>query len=660
MKIPKIISNYGICLPFLVLMAALGYRIYPFFTQNYLLGFDPYVHLSVIREFLSGNIQDNLIYPLSLAPYGARINEPLGIYYLPIWVFKISKLLGMSLYDTFRLIPTLFGVLTVVFFYSFVAKLYGKRYAIYSALFLAITFAHISKSMANYYRADNYALFLYSLILWAFSGLFQKVNFNLRTILYIAAAGVALGLSCAFWGGYVVLFIFVFGSLFFSLVITFLKEDKQHFYSSVYILLSIILGGVIVFLIGPKVNYYYFQNFPKIFPYLLIFVIPLFIFVFLSLRLRFDISHKTKILTVVLMGTAIFLVLLNYNPILLKELLTGFGYLTPTGVYETIMELRKPAFSDLWIGFGVSMFFVPFYFLHMKKNSLLLVHLGWIIPSVYLLLNAVRFIFVASLAFAFMAGVGLVEIEERIKSIGLISKKAGIAIIISVFLITGYLSFASLKNLHPVMDQNWENALLYLKFHSNETDIVLSWWDYGGFVQYYAERPTLTDSVYGQVLAKYVARYYLGLVPIQELKRRGVRYVIVNKELILKFGTIVRTANESGEYIMTMLPLNYALGNTLVFSDNNVVFVLKRDGGWFSTLQIGGRKIQISKLILEKNEIEEVKLNKEGLIVYVNLNYGYAVIMNEKAFNTELSQLMFLNKGDLVYSDGGVIKIFRI
>lgn len=654
---PKTLFNSEVCFPFLILIIALGYRIYHFFTQKYLFGFDPYVHLSVIREFLNGNIQDNLIYPLSLAPYGARINEPLGIYYVPMWIFKITKLLGLSLYDTFRLTPVLFGILTIVFFYSSIAKLHGKKYAIHSALFLAITFAHISRSMANYYRGDNYALFFFSVILWAFGALLQKTGFNVHTALYTAIAGIALGISCAFWGGYIAIFVFVFGILFFSLTVSILKESKQCFCSSVYILLSIIFGGIIVFLIGPKVNYYYFQNFPKIFTYSLLSVVPFLALTLLSLR--FNIPNKVKILTII-MSIIPVLGIVYYNPTLLKELLTGFGYLSSSGVYGTIMELRKPAFFDLWIGFGISMFFIPVYFLNMKKDSLFFVHLGWIIPSMYLLFSAVRFIFLASLAFAFMAGVGLVEFEDKIKSFRLFPKKANIAVVMSVFLITGCLSFASLKNLHPAMDQNWENALLYLKSHSNEKDIVLAWWDYGGFIQYYAERPTLTDSVYGQVMAKYVARYYLGLVPIQELKRRGVKFVIVNKELILKFDTIIRTANESDEYPMVVLPLDYALGNTFVFSNDNIIFVLKRDSTWSGTLHIGERRIPISRILLEKNGVEELPLNKNGLIVYVNLNYGYSVVMNEKAFNTEFSQLMFRNKGDLVYSDGGVIKIFRI
>ncbi|CAD5243329.1 hypothetical protein [Thermococcus camini] len=49
--------------------------------------------------------------------------------------------------------------------------------------------------------------------------------------------------------------------------------------------------------------------------------------------------------------------------------------------------------------------------------------------------------------------------------------------------------------------------------------------------------------------------------------------------------------------------------------------------------------------------------------VYINLNYGYAVLMNWKAFNTTLARLMFTDDypGNYtpVYSDGGYVKIFR-
>ncbi|ANF22253.1 hypothetical protein [Thermococcus piezophilus] len=62
------------------------------------------------------------------------------------------------------------------------------------------------------------------------------------------------------------------------------------------------------------------------------------------------------------------------------------------------------------------------------------------------------------------------------------------------------------------------------------------------------------------------------------------------------------------------------------------------------------------------NEVNITGTTKANAYVYINLNYGYAVLMNDNSFQTTLAKLMFTNEYPhytLIYSDGGYIKIFK-
>ncbi|NJE07001.1 oligosaccharyl transferase, STT3 subunit [Thermococcus sp. M39] len=661
MKINSFKPKYRLAI---ILSLGFFYRIYPFFIQKYLFGFDPYVHLSVIREILKETIQNNT-YSLSNAPYGAKIIEPLGLYYIPIAIYKFSSIFGASLYDSFRIIPVIFGVLTVLFLYLTVLNVYGKKEAFFSALFLALMWGHIHRSMANYYRGDNYVLFLFSITLFLLSLIFKSREKSGKFYGYPLVIGLILGLAAFFWWGYSVLFIFTLGISIMLAIKGFLTEKKEDFIVSLLLLGSILIGSVIAKLIsGPHWSAFY-TNFPIIFlKYFLFPSILAVLALFLLLKLELDSKQKVIILSFlslfgIIVGTKFFGKELNV-------FLEGFGYLSKEGLYGTIMELQRPGFSDLWSAFSLALIISPLYALKLqKKDNFALISLGWIVPSLYLLSNAVRFMFLSSLALAFMGGLGLAEL------INLIEEKTSKKQVISFFLILlifssmGYLSFNSVRNTKPFMNKYWENALLYLKDNSNENDVVLTWWDYGGFVQYYAERPTISDSVYGQGNAWYVAKYYLGLLPEEELQKRNVKYVIVNLDLINKFGAILETANvKSEDYFIILLPLKSSVG-ALLFSRAEYNILAKPGERWEVKVTTPRLVFTPNEVWIERGkEITKVKLKESVMqtnaIVYINLNYGYAVLMNEKAFNTTLAKLMFTNESTPVYSDGGILKIFKV
>ncbi|NJE77470.1 oligosaccharyl transferase, STT3 subunit, partial [Thermococcus sp. ES12] len=57
-----------------------------------------------------------------------------------------------------------------------------------------------------------------------------------------------------------------------------------------------------------------------------------------------------------------------------------------------------------------------------------------------------------------------------------------------------------------------------------------------------------------------------------------------------------------------------------------------------------------------------LSISNTNTYLYINLDYKYAIFMNEEAFNTTLARLFIRPEEpyEVVYSDGGVVKILKL
>ncbi len=165
-----------------------------------------------------------------------------------------------------------------------------------------------------------------------------------------------------------------------------------------------------------------------------------------------------------------------------------------------------------------------------------------------------------------------------------------------------------------------------------------------------------------------MAQYYTGLKKESDLMKAGVDYVIVSYDTLEKFGAVLETANVSSEeYALVVLNRGTTYGNMVVFSNGPYSLMAAPGKTWDVKVNLGGRIVIPKRVFIEAGgDLGEVKVSSRPtgeVYAYLNLNYRYAVIMNDKAFNTTLARLMFTDEypGDYeqVYSDGGIVKIFR-
>jgi len=381
---------------------------------------------------------------------------------------------------------------------------------------------------------------------------------------------------------------------------------------------------------------------------------------------RFVKDRKTRV--GVLIGLAFLGTLLIFRRFeALKDLSTGFGIFKEVPIQET----RPSSFSDLWNSFSISFFLAPLFFLRFVPKRAKLpdfLFLGLIFPSLYMIKTWTRFLFIGSIAVALMAGLGVIELYDALRP-RLDGRKVfalGIGLLVLLPTVNAGFSLKETYSLRPYMNEHWENALTWLRENSNQNDIVLAWWDYGHWVTYYGRRSPVAQGSANPS----VALYYLGKLDENWAMSLGVDYVVVSYYDFIKFGAIVETAKMHSKYNITenygliVLPLTSKLG-ALVFQRGDYRIIAKPGEIWNVIVDLNGQVIAPKELYVEyqgKVIKPELSASNTNTYLYINLNYGYAIFMNEEAFNTTLAKLFIKPEEpyELVYSDGGLIKILKL
>ena len=656
---------------------------------KYLLGYDPYFHLAYIRYAMSHGWVN--FFPYAHGPWGIQIkpHHPLGLWMTPADVYKVLHPFGVSLFNAFRITPVIFGVLTVVFLYFTVLMLYGKTEAFLSALFLSVSFGHIFRSMAGYYRGDNYMLFWYALSLLGISLALSLKGprwERLRLAFYLLP-GLFAGFASAFWQAYYPIFgLLLVNALLLSVGAFILRRDR-YILDGLLLAVSLLLGVFIANWIGGRLGYgmlgenrWLDKKLAETMGFHFGIIKDAFLFIFLKyalvpsivallLLLIFSCFVRNKRIRLAVLGVT----LLAIAVLFVKYYGTFGSFLSNLFPQAPITETQRTGLKDWWEAYGVSGFLIPLFFLRFRKprgaDFLLLGTLAVLLPMAFIW---TRFLFIGSFAVAVMAGLGLVELYKLISRITASSKRvperylslALILIFVSLPVASAYQGTSRVLSVEPFMNEHWEKALVYLGEHSNINDVVLTWWDQGHWVTYYAMRAPVAQG--GP--SKWVAQYYLGLKGEKDLMKLGVDYVIVSYDTVLKFGAVLKTAGVSpSQYILIPLGWSGAYGSMLVFSNGPYSLMAIPGREWNVKLNVGDRVLTPKEVFIEgRNGLHRVPLSgvsNADVYAYINLNYGYAVVMNRKAFNTPLARLMFTDNYSpdyqLFYSDGGMVKIFR-
>ena len=224
-------------------------------------------------------------------------------------------------------------------------------------------------------------------------------------------------------------------------------------------------------------------------------------------------------------------------------------------------------FGSLIFFFG---YFVWIYFKdRIELKSELLILFVWLIFMLIAGRGAVRLLFMITPFAAFMGGYFLVNIVNYTKKSrdDVLKMVLGIALIIS--LITAVISFsgfinvssAQAKSTGPSASPQWQSAMSWVRKNTAENSIFVHWWDYGYWVQYLGERPTVTDGGHGIGYWDHLIGRYLLTTPEPEtalsfMKSHNVSYLLIDPTDLGKYPAYsIIGSDESGEDRVSQIPV---------------------------------------------------------------------------------------------------------
>jgi dolichyl-diphosphooligosaccharide--protein glycosyltransferase len=584
MNIPRKWAREAVIL-FAIILVALALRLTTF-KYPYLMAYDPFHHYK-IAEYIVETGEFPFFWELSLAPKGTYIFEPMGLYYVSVLLYKILGPLGFDFFSTFKLTPTIMGLFTIVSVYVLVQHIFNKRTAFFTAVILAVLPGFIYRTASGFYRGDG---FIMGFMVLGFYFLLRAMEENIeKMVIFSTAAGLCFGVMSLVWAGYIYGFIIILAFAILYSIMVFLLGKK----SKVAIAYIIAAGIGILFLkhsfaIQPHLRGWHRMRDLVSLYYPLSAGVAVF-FALLAVKTRsIDVRKKAGIVGFLTLLASV--ALWKIDPTLISRMIPS----TPeAGYWSTVGELQPVNREILWGKYSLFSFLFPLgllsllkEFYHNREKGELFVLL-WSVASIFLMAKALRFTFIASIPIAMLSAIFLSRVFQGKLGRTLSTLPSRIPRVAAVLLLFGG-TFAGIiyaEDLHPHMTHEWYDALNFLK--TREEGNVLTWWDYGSWIQGITGFPTVVDTVHGQMGPhREIAQAFLesNQSKIDNLLRKyHVDYVLIPTDIIGQMTNIdIIMGLDSGAYQYPILgytgrarirdiPVR-AYGNFLVLENGMVLY----------------------------------------------------------------------------------------
>ncbi len=356
-------------------------------------------------------------------PYGGHpfLADPPVPFYLPTVLYSILTMLGMNMFffHFALIIPAIFGALAVLVMFFLGKELFNNYKAgLFSAFFLAVIPAFITRTSAGFYEKEPLAGFFIIISILFFVKAYKK-----NSILAGIISGIALALLGLTWGG--VQFLYGFYAAF-ALILILLNRCPK----------GLVKAYVPTAILGLGLTQLY-PSHPSLFLGTSFFAITVVIFVLLRFFAeRFNLFRKEQlpyftpviiiIGFVVIMGASMFIDTINntvqsfinsifvikgYSGQTVAEQMPGsWGDITgPMGLGTGRAASLVPqlgsisAYLSTW-GFTLIGIIMLLYSLYKTRKFILFIPLLWIIVAIYGVFGMIRLIFLLGPAAALVSG----------------------------------------------------------------------------------------------------------------------------------------------------------------------------------------------------------------------------------------------------------------
>ncbi|MEM3061727.1 MAG: STT3 domain-containing protein, partial [Candidatus Bathyarchaeia archaeon] len=193
---------------FIILIVAVLIRLMPLRWGFFLSEFDPYMQYRMVEHIVKNGFVSwfNWHDSMSWYPWGRYIPTTTypGLAFTTALLSNFLNSLGLSVtaFQVSVVFPVIMGAMTCLAIYAFGKEIWGSGVALFSALFLAFSTSHISRTSLGFFDDETIGIFLMLLVFTFYLKSISKDRSLRSGIFYALLSGFSLAyLSCS-WGAF--------------------------------------------------------------------------------------------------------------------------------------------------------------------------------------------------------------------------------------------------------------------------------------------------------------------------------------------------------------------------------------------------------------------------------------------------------------------------
>lgn len=445
--------------------------------QTYLLAIDPYFWLRFVENIEENGHKGDLL--VDGVPWDDHFLAPIGRpaptddvhIYFEYYLFKFMQIFDRDMYPMRAAFfaPIIISALSVIPAFFIARRLGGNIGGFFAAVMVAIHPAFITRTVGGFADTDAYNVLIPLLIAWLFLEAFEARKTK-WTIILSAASGVMMGIYSKTWGGwwYIMDFLLGLGGLYFVYLI-FLNRNKlkikqtQKRLVNIVVLMAVfvIFSAIFTIVLSNSVNFAKAFTGPASF-----------------IRMK-EIGSFVEI------WPNVYTTVAEQNELALAGVISqigGSGLFALAVMGILLMLLKKDRYGNIDIKYA-ALFGI------------------WTGTTIFASTRGVRFMLLLVPAFSIGLGtfIGVVTkygsklVSKELK----LNRQIAAGAIIIVMALLFITPFNQARNTAfrqvPSMNDAWVRSLTLIKTNSTEDAIINSWWDFGHWFKYWADRPVTFD-----------------------------------------------------------------------------------------------------------------------------------------------------------------------
>ena len=504
----------------MIFLIAIAFRVMKGKYGAYMDAFDPLFQYRVTEYIVENGYSAWFTWhdTLSWYPFGRDIatSSYPGIPFTAAFVYQVLHFFGsnISVYNVCLYFPAFMGAITCIAMYYLGKELGGTSVGLIASFFMAISEVFLRRTALGFFDTENIGIFGMVLTAFFFLRSISEKNPSTHKIIYAILGGLSLGYIFASWGAarYAVgiLIVYIIGSIVTNLY------NRQILVSSAIVLAVGLLFAISTPFLGLK----YLKSAENIGAILLLGLLV----VYEVMKTRIDGSRvKYYLLGLVLVAALGVFTLEAFGiitPISGKFLNVLLPFSEQSAAFGTVAEHKVTTWNSFFESYGVSLALGIFgTFISLKQidqNNLMGASL--FVSSLYFAGVMHRLGLIFSISVNLMAAYGLtlliIALREalaqktatrRSRKLELVGISKELAAIFTILiLLTTFPIVWSTNEVANVPTQlaasgiapgvqDWLQALNWMKDNVPEEALVVSWWDYGYWIEALSERTTMAD-----------------------------------------------------------------------------------------------------------------------------------------------------------------------